>query len=104
MSTSLPPQMRLLWDVQIKQLSTKSPKGYRWDPRIVRFSLDLYCKNPKALDSVREFIILPSNRLIRYYKNSVNQEPGWNSETISWCKREAEWQKLKDHDYWGVFL
>ena len=32
-TTSLPPQMRLLWDVQMKQLSTKSPKGYRWDPR-----------------------------------------------------------------------
>jgi hypothetical protein len=42
--------------------------------------------------------------IIRYYKNSVNQEPGWNSEKISWCKREAERQKLKDHDYWGGFV
>ena len=33
--------------------------------RIVRLALDLYCKNPKALDTMREFIILPSNRLIR---------------------------------------
>ena len=24
-----------------------------------------YCKNPKALETMREFIILPSNRLIR---------------------------------------
>ena len=31
--TSLPPQMKLLWAVQMKQLSKKSSKGYRWDPR-----------------------------------------------------------------------
>ena len=30
---SLPPQMKLLWAVQMKQLSKKSSKGYRWDPR-----------------------------------------------------------------------
>lgn len=31
--TSLPPQMKLLWSVQMKQLAKKSSKGYRWDPR-----------------------------------------------------------------------
>lgn len=31
--TSLPPQMKLLWTAQMKQLSKKSSKGYRWDPR-----------------------------------------------------------------------
>ena len=39
-----------------------------------------------------------------YYKNSVNQEAGWNSETISCCKHEAERQNLKNHDYWGSFV
>lgn len=29
----LPPQVKLLWDVQMKQLSTKSPKECRSDPR-----------------------------------------------------------------------
>ena len=28
--TSLPPQMKLLWSVQMKQLAKKSSKGYRW--------------------------------------------------------------------------
>lgn len=32
-TTCLPSQMKLLWDVQMKQLATNSPKGYRWDPR-----------------------------------------------------------------------
>ena len=75
---------------------------------------------------MREFLILPSNRLIRlaliinvafdtyinidskfrlflsrYYKNSVSQEEGWNKEIISWCKNEAERQNLRPEDYWG---
>ena len=94
--------------------------------RIIRFILDVYCKNPRALDAMREFLILPSNRLIRlaliikvafdtyinidskfrlfllrYYKNSVSQEEGWNKEIISWCKNEAERQNLRPEDYWG---
>ncbi len=32
-TTSLPPEMKLLWNVQMKQLPVKSAKGYRWDPR-----------------------------------------------------------------------
>ena len=40
--------------------------------RIVRLVLDMYCKNPRVLDSIREFIVLPSNRLIREFAISVN--------------------------------
>ena len=40
----------------------------------------------------------------RYYKNSVDQKSGWNPETISWCKQEAQRQKLKEQDYWGGFI
>jgi hypothetical protein len=40
----------------------------------------------------------------RYYKNSVDQKPGWNRETIAWCKHEAERQKLKEQDYWGCLV
>ena len=41
-----------------------------FNSRIVRLALDLYCKNPKALDTMREFIVLPSNRLIRYVQTA----------------------------------
>ena len=97
-SNDVPADMALLWEMQRKQLASKSPSGYRWHPRyiilynylftcsinkfrllstcksnnfcsnifrIVRFALDVYCKSPKALDAMREFVILPSNRLIR---------------------------------------
>jgi hypothetical protein len=42
--------------------------------------------------------------LCRYYKNSVDQQPGWNGETIDWCKREAERQNLKKEEYWGGLI
>ena len=34
--------------------------------RIVQLCIDLYCKNPHVLDSLRQFICLSSNRTIRY--------------------------------------
>ncbi|CAB3995373.1 Hypothetical predicted protein [Paramuricea clavata] len=94
----IPPQMQIMWEMQKKQLLAQSPRGYRWDPRIVRLALDLYCKNPKALDTMREFIILPSNRLIRYYKNSVCQDPGWNNDVIDWCAKD----RVLNHKTTGV--
>ena len=89
----------------------------------------MYCKNPRALDAMREFLILPSNRLVRlaliikvafdtyiyidskfrlfllrYYKNSVSQEEGWNKEIISWYKNKAERQNRRPEDYWGELI
>jgi hypothetical protein len=29
----MPPEMKLLWEIQMKQLSAKSANGHRWDPR-----------------------------------------------------------------------
>ena len=29
----VPPNLKLLWEQQMKQLSMKSSSGYRWDPR-----------------------------------------------------------------------
>ena len=29
----VPPNLRLLWEQQMKQLSKQSSNGYRWDPR-----------------------------------------------------------------------
>ena len=39
---------------------------------------------------------------MRYYKNAINQDAGWNQDVIEWCKTEAERQELKAADYsWG---
>ena len=31
--------------------------------------LELYCKNPHVLDPLRKYLILPSNKTIRYKKD-----------------------------------
>ncbi|CAB4015801.1 Hypothetical predicted protein, partial [Paramuricea clavata] len=104
-TSRIPEDMQLLWDMQMKHLAAKSPNGHRWHPRIVRLALDMYVKNPHVLDTLRQFVtVLPSNRLIRYYKNAVTQEPGWNKEVIKWCRREAERWQFKSADYWGGFI
>ena len=85
----VPTEMKMLWEMQVKQLSAKSSKGHRWDPRldarcimsavifscncsnvlfisrIIRLALDIYRKSPKALDVIRQCVVLPSNRLLR---------------------------------------
>lgn len=37
-NSEIPEDMKLLWSMQMRQLSSKSPKGYRWDPRLVKFN------------------------------------------------------------------
>ncbi|XP_028392672.1 uncharacterized protein LOC114517214 [Dendronephthya gigantea] len=100
----VPTNIKLLWEMQAKQMSAKSSYGHRWDPRIIRLALDIYCKNPRALDIMRQCIVLPSNRLLRYYKNSVSQQPGWNIEVLNWCRKEAERLKLTEENHWGGLI
>lgn len=39
--------------------------------------------------------------LLRYYKNKVDQKPGWNINLLKWCLEEAQSNKLKPQDYMG---
>ena len=38
-SALIPPGMKLLWEQQMKQLSAKSSKGFRWNPRFAYFNI-----------------------------------------------------------------
>ena len=38
---------------------------------------------------------------LRYYKNRVDQKPGWNSDMLKWCLEEAKKHQLKPQDYMG---
>ncbi|KAK3705932.1 hypothetical protein QZH41_008519, partial [Actinostola sp. cb2023] len=61
--------------------------------RIIRLCLDLYCKNPHVLDSLR-----------KHYKSKIEQKPGWNPQVLNWCFEEARKQALKEQDFWGGLL
>jgi len=69
----------------------------------MRLCLDLYCKNPHVLDPLRQFLILPSNRTIRLYKNKVKECAGWDDKVLKWCLGAAKENGLKPGDYMDGF-
>ena len=49
--------------------------------------------------------VLPSERLLQYYKNSVQQEPGLNEEVFQLMREEAEKRKVPQFGkLWGIML
>ena len=40
----------------------------------------------------------------RFYKNKVEEKPGWNDQVLKWCLEAALEKGLKKEDYWGGFL
>ncbi|KAL9977257.1 hypothetical protein ACROYT_G014639 [Oculina patagonica] len=99
----VPESMTSLWEQQQNLLRGKSKNAYRWHSKIMRLCLDLYCKNPNVLVPLRQFIILPSNKTIRMYKNKVKETPGWNEEVLMWCMNAAKENGLKPGDFMGGF-
>jgi hypothetical protein len=55
--------------------------GRQWSKDIIRLSLTLYCRSPNEIRS-SNFVILPSQNLLRRYKNSVHQEAGIHKEML----------------------
>ena len=51
----VPTEMKMLWDMQVKQLSAKSSEGHRWDPRSMR---DLLCGLHLAVVLALLFLLL----------------------------------------------
>ena len=66
--------------------------GRRRSKEIIRLCLTLYCRNPTGYSELRSsnFVILPSQNLLRRYKNSVHQEAGINKEMLQWMANEAK--------------
>ena len=42
----------------------------------------------------QDFLVLPSGRLLQYYKNSIHQTPGINPDLFLWMANEAEAKKI----------
>lgn len=58
--------------------------GRRYHPPIIRFALSLHRKSPSAYRELRDSgaLILPSERVLRDYKNYFKPKAGINSENI----------------------
>lgn len=76
---------------ELKIALERHPHGRHWDKDVIRLCLTLWCRSPRGYTKLKNnhFIILPSQKLLHKYKNSVNQEAGINKDVLHWMKNGA---------------
>ena len=81
------PFMRLFWEQQ-KKLFSRSSKGVRYHPMIIRFCLSLAAKSPPCYEELRnsKVLILPSQRHRKDYRNAIRPQRRFNYEVIEELK------------------
>lgn len=105
---SISPFMELFWAEQQKYI-TKSRTSVRYHPMIIRYCLALSAKSPQAYDYIRYdpkagtgFLVLPSRRRLRDYKNYIRPQRGFNPEIIAELLKKVE--DFSDIEKFVVFL
>lgn len=75
-----------------KMALERNPHGRRWDKDVIRVCLTLYCRSPRGYSELKNsnFLILPSQNLLRRYKNSIHQEAGIKTDMLDWMSSEAD--------------
>lgn len=73
---------------------------------MIGICLLLYCRSPQAYQDLGKsgMLILPSKRLLQYYKKSVPQAPGIVNQNFEWMVKEAEKKGIKEHGKRGGIL
>ena len=84
------PHMKFFWEQQMRLLQTKK-MARRCHPQIIRFALSIHCKSPSAYRELRESgaLILPSERVLRDYKNYFKPGAGITKEKIVELKEKT---------------
>ena len=92
------PHMKFFWEQQVR-LFKSNKLGRRYHPQVIRFALSLHAKSASAYMELRESgaLILPSERVLRDYKNYFKPKAGINRENIEnlreknliifWCSK-----------------
>ncbi len=81
------PHMKFFWEQQMHLLQTNK-MGRRYHPQVIRLALSIHCKSPSAYRELRESgaLILPSERVLRDYKNYFKPGAGISKENIEELK------------------
>jgi hypothetical protein len=89
-----------------KMVLEKNKHGRRWNKDIVRLCLTLWCRSAKGYTELCKngFVELPSQQLLRKYKNTVQQEAGINSGVLNWMANEAVVTNIPPEGYEGGIL
>ena len=74
--------------------------------RILQECLGVWARSPKAYSQLRlsGLLILPSEKLLILYKNSVKQNVGFNKTMFDWMTKEAKLCNIPPHGYWGGLM
>jgi len=90
------PFMQFFWEQQQSYLQASST-GVRYHPSIIRYCLALHSKSSSAYQDIRYdqktgtgFLILPSERRLRDYKNYIHPQRGFNKNIIEELKSKFE--------------
>lgn len=96
----------VLFQSQILASNMKSMKGMRWDKDVISMALSLYNRNPAAYRDITQnsWLQLPSESLIKLYKNAVQQSPGIVPQMMLWMSNEAKSQNLTTEGYYGGII
>lgn len=63
---------------------------------IIQLSLSLLIASRKSYRRIKRFLRLPSISLLTKYKNSVDQQPGFLPDNLSWMELEASRLNISD--------
>ena len=92
------PFMKFFWEEQQKYINVSCKTSIRYHPMIIRYCLALQAKSAAAYNEMRfdektgtGFVVLPSQRRLRDYKNYIHPKQGFNHEIINELKN-----KIKD--------
>ena len=84
------PHMKFFWEQQMKLFQSEK-MGRRYHSQIIRFALSLHGKSPAAYNELRDSgaLILPSERVLRDYKNYFKPKAGINIDNIESLREKA---------------
>ena len=84
------PHMKFFWEQQMRLLQTNK-MGHRYHPQVIRFALSIHCKSALAYKEIRQSgaLILPSERVLKDYKNYFKPGAGIIKENIEELKEKT---------------
>ncbi|CAB4042702.1 Transposable element P transposase [Paramuricea clavata] len=84
------PHMKFFWEQQVR-LRQANKFGRRFHPQVIRFALSIHCKSASAYRELRDSgaLILPSERVLRDYRNYFKPGAGITKENVEELKEKA---------------
>lgn len=95
---AVPEHLQTLMENPLRNSNSKDPRQRRWDPKVISVCLGPYIKSPSSYEQLENahVLLLPTKRLLQYYKNSVKQEVGFSADNLNWMAMESVRQNVSE--------